>query len=89
MNQKEEYNYKQTRDDRKIDNYFKKISDNTKNDLACEFIIELEDKKYWYFSKNLYQHDIIDNDTIKDLKDNYDWSKDNDRRSIEKDDFEL
>lgn len=46
MNQKEEYNYKQTRDDRKIDDYFKKISDNTKNDLACEFIIELEDKKH-------------------------------------------
>ena len=36
-----EYNSKQTRDDRKIDDYFKKISDNSKNDLACEIIIEL------------------------------------------------
>ena len=36
-----EYNSKQTRDDRKIDDYFKKISNNSKNDLACEIIIEL------------------------------------------------
>lgn len=41
------YNLKQTRDDRKIDDYFKKISDNSKNDLACEMIIELGDKEYW------------------------------------------
>ena len=42
-----EYNKKQEdkgRNDRKITDYFKKISDNTKNDLACEIII---DKKYW------------------------------------------
>ena len=45
-----EYNKKQEdkgRNDRKITDYFKKISDNTKNDLACEIIIELGDKKYW------------------------------------------
>ena len=42
-----EYNSKQTKDDRKINDYFKKISDNSKNDLACEIIIELGDKKYW------------------------------------------
>lgn len=42
-----EYNNNQTRSDRKIDNYFKKISDNSKNDLACEIIIELGDKPYW------------------------------------------
>ena len=41
------YNNKQTRDDRKIDDYFKKISENSKNDLACEIIIELGDKEYW------------------------------------------
>ena len=41
-----EYNSKQTKDDRKIDDYFKKISDNSKNDLACEIIIELGDKEY-------------------------------------------
>ena len=43
----EEYNLKQVRDDRKIKDYFTHISNNEKNDLACEIIIELGDKKYW------------------------------------------
>ena len=38
-----EYNKKQTRDDRKIDNYFNHISRNSNRDLACELIIELGD----------------------------------------------
>lgn len=42
-----EYNDKQTRDDRKIDNYFNKISDDTKHDLACEIVIELGNMEYW------------------------------------------
>jgi len=42
-----EYNNKQTRDNRKINDYFNNISNNEKNDLACEIIIELGDKKYW------------------------------------------
>lgn len=42
-----EYNNKQKRDDRKIKNYFDKISNDTKHDLACEIIIELGDMKYW------------------------------------------
>lgn len=42
-----EYNNRQTRDDRKINDYFKKVSDNSKSDLACEIIIELGDKKFW------------------------------------------
>ena len=42
-----EYNNKQTRDDRKIDNYFNKISDDTKHDLACEIVIELGNMEYW------------------------------------------
>ena len=45
-----EYNKEQEikgRNDRKITDYFKKISDNSKNDLACEIIIELGDKEYW------------------------------------------
>lgn len=42
-----EYNNKQTRDDRKIDNYFNKISNDTKHDLACEIVIELGDMVYW------------------------------------------
>ena len=42
-----EYNERQGRDDRKINDYFTHISNNSKNDLACEVIIELGDKKYW------------------------------------------
>ena len=40
------YNEKQ-RETRKINDYFSHISDNAKNDLACELIIELGNKKYW------------------------------------------
>ena len=49
------YNNKQTRDDRKIDDYFKKISENSKNDLACEIIIELGDKSYWDTKDNNFK----------------------------------
>ena len=43
----DEYNSKQVREDRKIKDYFTNVSNNTKNDLACEIIIELGNKKYW------------------------------------------
>ena len=42
-----EYNNKQKRDDRKIENYFDKISNDTKHALAFKMIIELGDMKYW------------------------------------------
>jgi hypothetical protein len=42
-----EYNNKQIRDDRKIDNYFNKIANDTKHDLACEIVIELGNMEYW------------------------------------------
>lgn len=42
-----EYNNKRTRDDRKIDNYFNKIANDTKHDLACEIVIELGNMEYW------------------------------------------
>ena len=51
-----EYNNKQTRDDRKIDDYFKKVSDNSKSDLACEIIIELGDKNFWDTKDLDYKH---------------------------------
>lgn len=54
-----EYNKEQEnkgRNDRKITDYFKKISDNTKNDLACEIIIELGDKKYWDNKDDKFKH---------------------------------
>ena len=42
-----EYNARQTREDRKIKDYFSHVSNNSKNDLACEIIIELGDKNFW------------------------------------------
>ena len=54
-----EYNKEQEnkgRNDRKITDYFKKISDNTKNDLVCEIIIELGDKKYWDTKDDKFKH---------------------------------
>ena len=51
-----EYNNRQTRNDRKINNYFKKVSDNSKSDLACEMIIELGDKKFWDTKSLNYKH---------------------------------
>lgn len=51
-----EYNNKQKRDDRKIDDYFRRVSDNSKSDLACEIIIELGDKKFWDTKDLNYKH---------------------------------
>lgn len=54
-----EYNKEQVskgRNDRTITDYFKKISDNSKNDLACEIIIELGDKKYWDIKDDKFKH---------------------------------
>lgn len=42
-----EYNQKQKRDDRKIYNYFEKISDDSKKQMAVEIIVQLGDKKFW------------------------------------------
>ena len=69
---KEEYNAKQTRENRKIKDYFTHISNNSKRDLACEIIIELGDKKYWdtkdmKFKKrmtNVFKQQVIDLETI-------------------------
>ena len=65
-----EYNFKQTRDDRKIDDYFKKISDNSKNDLACEIIIELGNKKYWDTKDEKFKHKMsnVYKEQVKDLE---------------------
>ena len=41
-----EYNNKQTRNDRKIKNYYTKVC-NSQNDVACEIIIELGDMDFW------------------------------------------
>ena len=65
-----EYNNKQTRDDRKIDNYFNKISNDTKHDLACEIVIELGNMEYWD-EKSLeykYQMKQVFEQQLEDLK---------------------
>ncbi|HIT10361.1 MAG TPA: plasmid recombination protein [Candidatus Onthousia faecigallinarum] len=65
-----EYNNRQTRDDRKIDNYFNKISNDTKHDLACEIVIELGDMVYWD-DKSLeykYQMTHVFEQQLEDLK---------------------
>ena len=65
-----EYNDKQTKDDRKIDNYFNKISDDTKHDLACEIVIELGNMEYWD-DKSLeykYQMTQVFEQQLEDLK---------------------
>ena len=55
-----EYNAKQTREDRKIQNYFKHISDSKLWDLACEFIIELGDMDFWNGKDDEYRLKMID-----------------------------
>ena len=41
-----EYNKKQTRDDRKIDDYFEKTAKSNK-DMAVELIFQIGDKEFW------------------------------------------
>ena len=63
-----EYNNKQTRKDRKIENYFKKVCD-SQNDIACEIIVELGDMDFWNDKDQQYRLKMIDvyNEQIKDL----------------------
>ena len=63
-----EYNQKQTREDRKIEDYFKKVCE-SQNDIACEIIIELGDMDFWNDKKNEYRLKMGDvyNEQVKDL----------------------
>lgn len=63
-----EYNNKQTRNDRKIENYFMKINE-SQNDLACEFIIELGDMDFWKDKDMKYQKRMSDvyNEQVNEL----------------------
>ncbi len=54
-----EYNNKQTRNDRKIDNYFEKICA-SQNDIACEIIIELGDMDFWQDKDDKYRFKMVD-----------------------------
>ena len=53
------YNEKQTRNDRKIENYFNHISNDNKRDLACEIIIELGDMDFWADKDDNFKHKMI------------------------------
>ena len=63
-----EYNNRQTREDRKIEDYFKKVCD-SQNDIACEIIIELGDMDFWNDKDERYRLKMVDvyNEQIKDL----------------------
>ena len=63
-----EYNNKQIRNDRKIDDYYKKVCE-SQNDIACEIIIELGDMDFWQDKDNEYRYKMTDvyNEQIQDL----------------------
>lgn len=64
-----EYNEKQTREDRKIKDYFNKISQDRQRDLACKIIIELGDMDFWKNKDMIYKKKMSDvyNEQVKDL----------------------
>ena len=63
-----EYNGRQTREDRKIGDYFKKVCE-SQNDIACEIIIELGDMDFWNDKDQQYRLKMVDvyNEQVKDL----------------------
>ena len=63
-----EYNNKQTKKDRKIDDYFQKVS-GSQNDIACEIIIELGDMDFWNDKDDEYKFKMVDvyREQVQDL----------------------
>ena len=63
-----EFNNKQTRKDRKIEDYFQKVCD-SQNDIACEIIIELGDMDFWQDKDNEYRYKMTDvyNEQVQEL----------------------
>src|SRR5574344_321459 len=68
-NSRIDYNNQQTREDRKIKDYFKHISDSNLWDLACEIVIELGDMEFWQDKNNSSRRKMIDvyNEQVNDL----------------------
>ena len=64
-----EYNNKQTRNDRKVEDYFVKVC-KSQNDIACEIIIELGDMDFWNDKDDEYRMKMVDvyAEQIADLK---------------------
>src|SRR5574344_208172 len=55
-----EYNNKQSRPSRRIDDYFQNVSDDEKRDLACEIIIELGNIEFWDSKDRDYREKMVD-----------------------------
>ena len=54
-----EYNNKQSRPSRRIENYFEYVSNDEKRDLACEIIIELGNKSFWETKDEDYRKKMV------------------------------
>jgi len=65
-----EYNNKQTREDRKIKNYFQNVDKNANRDLACQLIIELGDMEFWKDKDKEYKDKMVEvyKEQIEDLQ---------------------
>ena len=65
-----EFNSKQKRNDRKIENYFKHISNDNKHDLAIPIILEIGDMYYWstISEEDKRKMTIVFKKQIKDLE---------------------
>ena len=54
-----DYDNKQTRNDRKVEDYFVKVC-KSQNDIACEIIIELGDMDFWNDKDDEYRMKMVD-----------------------------
>jgi hypothetical protein len=65
-----EYNNKQTREDRKIQNYYNNVNKNANRDLACELIIELGDMDFWQDKNKEYKYKMVQvyKEQVEDLQ---------------------
>lgn len=86
-------NYQSMKDQIKKDNkYLEEFKDlfNSFTNFIKHFMFD-KDKEcedYWKFSKGLYKHRIFSDKTIDDIKEDYNWSK-KDNKHKDHDDFDL
>ena len=65
----QKYNANQTRDDRKIANYYEKVANDKKKDMAVELIFQLGDKDYWdHHSEKRRDMDIVYDKILEKLQ---------------------
>ena len=66
--------------------YFKDLFDRLINFIKHKILgKDKEREDYWGFSKDLYEHGIFSDKTIKDLKADYNWSKEYDKNKDHED----